>query len=135
MQITSSRINKNELGLMGSFEGMIKLLEEYKFVKDNSLTLKGRVAREVDIYVAQLIVEAVLDPLNFAEIAALMSAFVCDFKPRIFKGEDVNPFSPFSKDDTYTEALETAIQKTHNIVSRIVSSEIQNAAYLNPLSE
>jgi hypothetical protein len=66
MQITSGRINKNELGLMGSFEGMIKLLEEYKFVKDNSLTLKGRVAREVDIYVAQLIVEAVLDPLNFA---------------------------------------------------------------------
>jgi len=45
MQITSSRINKNELGLMGSFEGMIKLLEEYRFVKDNSLTLKGRVAR------------------------------------------------------------------------------------------
>lgn len=26
MQITSSRINKNELGLMGSFEGMVKLL-------------------------------------------------------------------------------------------------------------
>jgi hypothetical protein len=64
-----------------------------------------------------------------------MSAFVCDFKPRIFKGEDVNPYSPFSKHDTYTEALETAIQKTHNIVSRVVSSEIQNAAYLNPLSE
>ena len=45
MQITSSRINKNELGLMGSFEGMINLLGEYKFVKDNSLTLKGKVAR------------------------------------------------------------------------------------------
>jgi len=30
------------------------------------LTLKGRVAREVDIYVAQIIVEAVLDPLNSA---------------------------------------------------------------------
>lgn len=122
MQITSGRINKNELGLMGSFEGMIKLLEEYRFVKDNSLTLKGRVAREVDIYVAQVIVEAVLDPLNYAEIAALMSAFVCDFKPRLYKGEDTNPFSPFSKEDTYTDALETAIQKTHHIVSKIVNA-------------
>jgi hypothetical protein len=32
----------------------------------NSLTLKGRIAKEVDIFVAQLIVEAVLDPLDYA---------------------------------------------------------------------
>jgi len=44
------------------------------------------VAREVDIYVAQVIVEAVLDPLNPAEIAALLSAFVCDYKPRPNRG-------------------------------------------------
>lgn len=56
VKITASRINKNELGLMGSFEGMAKLLEHFNFVKENSLTLKGRVAREVDIYVAQLLV-------------------------------------------------------------------------------
>lgn len=72
---------------MGSFEGMIKLLNDFKFITDDSLTLKGRIAREVDIYVAQVIVEAVLDPLNPAEIAALMSAFVCDFKPRPARGE------------------------------------------------
>lgn len=83
---TASRINKNELNLMGSFEGMAKVLEEFKFVNDNTLTLKGRVAREVDIYVAQVMVEGVLDSLNFAEIAALMSAFVCDYKPRPAKG-------------------------------------------------
>ncbi len=71
---------------MGSFEGMVKLLESFKFVNENSLTLKGRVAREVDIYVAQIIVEAVLDPLSYAEIAALLSAFVCDFKPRPSRG-------------------------------------------------
>lgn len=102
VKITASRINKNELGLMGSFEGMAKLLEEFKFVNENALTLKGRVAREVDIYVAQVIVEGVLDSLNFAEIAALMSAFVCDYKPRPAKGDDINMYSPFSKDDTYT---------------------------------
>lgn len=45
MRVTASRINKNELGLMGSFEGMAKLLEEFKFVKEGALTLKGRVAR------------------------------------------------------------------------------------------
>jgi len=49
-----------------------------------------------------------------------MSAFVCDFKPRLYKGEDTNPFSPFSKDDTYTEGLEYAIQKTYHIVNKIV---------------
>lgn len=84
---TAKRINKNELGLMGSFEGMIKLLNDFKFITDDSLTLKGRIAREVDIYVAQVVVEAVLDPLNPAEIAALMSAFVCDYRPRPAKGE------------------------------------------------
>jgi hypothetical protein len=43
--ITAKRINKNELGLMGSFEGMLKLLNEYKFITSDSLTLKGRIAR------------------------------------------------------------------------------------------
>jgi hypothetical protein len=53
---TAKRINKNDLGLLGSFEGMVKLLNDFSFVKDNTLTLKGRIAREVDIYVAQVVV-------------------------------------------------------------------------------
>lgn len=52
--------------MLGSFEGMIRLLNDFNFIKDNTLTLKGRIAREVDIYVAQVIIEAVLDPLNSA---------------------------------------------------------------------
>lgn len=111
---------------------MLKLLNDFKFINENSLTLKGRVAREVDIYVAQVIVEAVLDPLNPAEIAALMSAFVCDYKPR--SNRDDAPMTPFSKDDVYTAALDTAIVRTHQIVSKIIQYEINNEAYLNPLS-
>ena len=42
---TAKRINKNDLGLLGSFDGMIKLLNEFNFVKENTLTLKGRIAR------------------------------------------------------------------------------------------
>jgi len=42
---TAARINTNELGLMGSFEGMLKLLNEFKFINENALTLKGRIAR------------------------------------------------------------------------------------------
>ena len=61
---TASRINTNELGLMGSFEGMLKLLEDHRFIHEEALTLKGKMAREVDIYVAQVMVEAVLDPLK-----------------------------------------------------------------------
>lgn len=41
---------------MGSFEGMLKLLNEFNFINENALTLKGRIAREVDIYVTQVIV-------------------------------------------------------------------------------
>jgi superfamily II RNA helicase len=116
---TAKRINKNELGLMGSFEGMIKLLNDFKFITEDALTLKGRIAREVDIYVAQVIVEAVLDPLSPPEIAALMSAFVCDFKPRPARGEPPS-FSPFNNNDTYTKGLDNAITQAHSIVRRIV---------------
>ena len=35
---------------------MIKLLNDFKFITEDSLTLKGRIAREVDIYVAQVVV-------------------------------------------------------------------------------
>ena len=30
---------------MGSFSGMVKLLEEFRFIKEENLTLKGRIAR------------------------------------------------------------------------------------------
>jgi superfamily II RNA helicase len=63
-----------------------------------------------------------------------MSAFVCDFKPRPARGE-VNSFSPFNNNDTYTKALDNAITRTHSIVSRIIQYEINNEAYLNPLPE
>ena len=97
------------------------LLQEKGFIHEEALTLKGRIAREVDIYVAQVMVEAVLDPLNPMEIAALMSAFVCDYKPRT-RNRDINPFSPFNDDDTYTHALDTAISQTHAIVRGLVES-------------
>lgn len=41
---------------MGSYEGMTKLLNDFRFITEDSLTLKGRVAREVDIYVAQVVI-------------------------------------------------------------------------------
>lgn len=81
---------------MSSFEGMLLVLASFGFISQtfkedgtlvNTLTLKGRIAKEVDIFISQLIVEAILDPLDFAEIAALLSAFVCDFKPRPGKDE------------------------------------------------
>ena len=42
-----------------------------------------------------MIVEAVLDSLDPAEIAALLSAFVCDYKPRPARGEEDKPITPF----------------------------------------
>lgn len=77
---------------MSNFEGMLLVLTNFGFInttikEDNTLvstlTLKGRIAKEVDIFVAQIIVEGILEPLDSAEIPALLSAFVCDFKPRL----------------------------------------------------
>lgn len=51
--------------MMGSFEGMVMVLVEFGFVSQtikedgehvNTLTLKGRIAKEVDVFVAQVIV-------------------------------------------------------------------------------
>lgn len=84
---------------------------------------------------AQLLVEGVLDSLNFAEVAALMSAFVCDYKPRPSRGDEIHQYSPFSKDDTYTDNLEYALTRTHQIISKMVQYEINNEAYYNPLPE
>lgn len=57
---------------MGSFEGMLLVLNYFNFISEStkndetfhSLTLKGKVAKEVDIYVAEIVVEAILDPLD-----------------------------------------------------------------------
>lgn len=76
-----------------------------------------------------------LDGLNFAEIAALMSAFVCDYRPRPSRGDEINQYSPFSKDDTYTEDLENALQRTYDIILKIIRYEAESEAYLNPLPE
>lgn len=59
---------------------MLTVLQKFKFVSDNSILLKGRIAREVDIYVAEILVEAVLDPLNECELAALLSGFVNQYR-------------------------------------------------------
>ena len=101
---------------------MIKLLNGFGFVNEDTLTLKGRIAREVDIYVAQVLIEAVLDPLNPAELAALMSAFVCDFKPRPNRFDEKNKiqqFSPINPNHTYTDALDEAIDKTLKIITKV----------------
>lgn len=67
--------------------GFINQTDKEDGTRVNTLTLKGRIAKEVDIFVAQIVVQAILDPLDHAEIAALLSAFVCDYKPRPGKNE------------------------------------------------
>lgn len=71
----AKKLDKNELGLMGNFEGMLLVLAQFGFISQsakedgtivNTLTLKGRIAKEVDIFVAEVIVEAILDPLDSA---------------------------------------------------------------------
>jgi superfamily II RNA helicase len=125
---------------MSSFEGMLLVLSQFGFISQtvkedgtllSALTLKGRIAKEVDIFISQLIVEAVLDPLDYAELAALLSAFVCDFKPRPGKGEEDQIITPIPKDCNFTSALTKAIGKTLKIVQEITREEEELEAYFN----
>ena len=62
---------------------MAQLLEELQFISKDSILLKGKIAREVDIFVTEILVEGVLEPLKEEEIASLLTAFVNQFKPRV----------------------------------------------------
>ena len=97
----------------------------------NTLTLKGRIAKEVDIYVAEVIVEAILDDLDYAEVAALMSAFVCDFKPRPGRNEESEFVSPIPTKTTFTSMLTKAIGKTLHVIQEIANHEEECQAYIN----
>jgi len=54
--------------------------------------------------------------LDSAEIAALLSAFVCDYKPRPARGEEDIIITPIPKDTNYSTALTKAIGKTLRVV-------------------
>lgn len=50
--------------MLRDYKDMIKLLEELQFVNKSSILLKGKIAREVDIYVTEILVEGILEPLK-----------------------------------------------------------------------
>lgn len=55
-------------------------------------------------------------------MAALLSSFVCDYKPRInFRDEknDMHQFTPINPNHSYTDNLDTAIATTLKIVTKI----------------
>lgn len=123
-------MDKNDLVAMGSFEGMLTVLKLMKFVSDESILLKGRIAREVDIYVAEILIEAVLNPLDPMELAGLLSGFVNQYRFQDRKNRDRHlKQSPKHPKDTYTDALTEAIDKTVDIIRRLNILEMDNKAF------
>jgi superfamily II RNA helicase len=113
------QVDKNDLIAMGSFEGMLAVLKKMKFVSEESILLKGRIAREVDVYVAEILVEAVLDNLEPIELAALLSGFVNQYRHQDRRNKDrQTKISPWHPKDTYTEPLRLAIDQTIDIVRK-----------------
>lgn len=80
---------------------------------------------------AEIVVEAILDDLDYSEIAALMSAFVCDYKPRPGRNEDSDAITPIPKKTEFTSKLARAIGKTLHIVEEIANQEEELQAYVN----
>lgn len=46
-----SKVDRNELALLGNYNDMTRLLEDLQFVNKDNVLLKGKMAREVDIYI------------------------------------------------------------------------------------
>lgn len=127
----TSEVDKNDLVAMGSFEGMLTVLKKMKFVSEESILLKGRIAREVDVYVAEILIEAVLNPLDPMELAALLSGFVNQYREKDNKRNRDKHIkqTPKHPKDTYTDNLTEAIDKTIDIVRKFNIIEMDNKAF------
>ncbi|ETW55035.1 hypothetical protein PFUGPA_02857 [Plasmodium falciparum Palo Alto/Uganda] len=78
-------INAKSLNLYEDLEGKLNVLKHFGFIDDqNNLTVKGKIASYItltdEITLTQVIFENVLNKLNPAEIAAVLSCFVAPEK-------------------------------------------------------
>ncbi|KYO00089.1 putative helicase with Zn-finger motif [Plasmodium gaboni] len=78
-------INAKSLNLYEDLEGKLNVLQHFGFIDDqNNLTVKGKIASYItltdEITLTQVIFENILNKLNPAEIAAVLSCFVAPEK-------------------------------------------------------
>lgn len=99
---------------------MIEVLREFKYINDNNIPqLKTRVARELgggseNLYITEMIMENIMEPLTPPEIVALVSVFVAHGRSR--DEIDVDNMD-------IPENLHTAIQQTKEIYEKIKHAE------------
>lgn len=88
------RVSNSTQSVSNKFDELIKLLDEYDFVDNWSLTRRGQllshIFHESDLLIALCVSDGVFDGLNAANMAALVSIFV--FQAR--GGEESSPYFP-----------------------------------------
>lgn len=101
-------------------QNMIEVLREFKYINDNNIPqLKTRVARELgggseNIYISEMIMENILEPLDPPEIVALVSIFVAHGRSR----DEID-----LENMHIPENLRTAIDQVKEIYEKIKESE------------
>lgn len=112
-------IDENDLCLREDYEGRLAILKLLNYIDQSNIPLiKARVAKEIggDIYLCEVLMENVLGELEPADIAALLSGFVNQFK--------LKKNSSFSiEDEEFPDSLHNALEETLHLARKIARLE------------
>ncbi|NBQ03820.1 MAG: DEAD/DEAH box helicase [Actinobacteria bacterium] len=96
LKLMEERIDKSVQSVSAQFDDLVRLMERRGYVSNWQLTDQGRslarIFHELDLVIAEALIEKLFDDLNPAELASLLSVFVYEYrraeeppKPRIPK--------------------------------------------------
>jgi superfamily II RNA helicase len=95
------------------------VLKQLKYIDDlNQPLIKARVAKEIgenELFLCEIIVENVLQDLNYVEIASLLSGFVNQFKPRKVKYEHTLQEIEHDVDEVWSDNFKASARIIYNI--------------------
>ncbi|KRX03094.1 P-loop containing nucleoside triphosphate hydrolase [Pseudocohnilembus persalinus] len=126
-------VDEDALYFRDNFDGRVQVLKHLKYIDDsNQPLIKASIGRELgdkSIYMCELIVENIIGDLKPEEIAALLSGFVCQYKPR--KGYDKKHLldyinkeeDDFDEEQFFSPKFIQAAEQTYAICQKIAQQE------------
>ncbi|OMJ08276.1 Antiviral helicase SKI2 [Smittium culicis] len=121
-------LSGNNLELIPEYQSRLSVLERFGYIDEHkNVTLKGRVACQIstsdEIILTEMILNNSLSKYNEFEIAAILSAFVCQVK-QPYKEPLASQNSEQEEDLDYPVAITEAEETIRNLVQKLV--DVQN---------
>ena len=99
----------------------------------NQPLIKARVAKEIgenELFLCEIIVENILQDLDYIEIASVLSGFVNQFKPRKVKYDYLLEEFEMDIDEVWSDKFKVAAKKIYNISRNITKLEMKNGVVM-----